>query len=106
MLGSGKAEAVRLKADHASSMLTSESGYPYTFLSSSQQLTGMAMNYTKIGKRLVVIAGSTPANKAAGVREPSPHFPRLDASSSSAMASRSVADDRYEFNVVRSRGES
>jgi len=36
----------------------------------------MAMNNTKIGKRLVVIAGSAPVNKAVSVREPVAPLPK------------------------------
>jgi hypothetical protein len=32
--------------------------------------TGLAMNQTRIGNRLVIIAGTAPANVKAGCREP------------------------------------
>jgi hypothetical protein len=71
------AEAVRRKLVHASNLLTAKVTIRTLFLAQTSTHPGMAMNYTKIGKRLVVIAGSAPAAEATGVREPTAPRPKV-----------------------------
>jgi hypothetical protein len=51
-----------------------ESGYPYT-VGCAITRTGIAMNQIKIGSRIVVIAGTAPAQEKLGYREPTQQRP-------------------------------
>jgi hypothetical protein len=64
-----RAECARLQGRPHQKRVNNESGYPYTFTKIMAQ-TGIAMNQTKIGKRIVVIGGSTPAHQETAFPEP------------------------------------
>jgi len=55
-------------------LLDTKSGYPYTRNNAIAQ-TGINMNQTKIGYRMVVIAGTAPANEKTDYREPTGQRP-------------------------------
>jgi hypothetical protein len=50
-------------------LVDKESGYPYTVAETITRI-GTAMNQTKIGNRVVAIAGTASANEKPGYREP------------------------------------
>jgi hypothetical protein len=58
----------------AQQLLDTGSGYPCTVTNAITR-TGIAMNQIKIGSRIVVIAGTAPAQEKLGYREPTQQRP-------------------------------
>jgi len=64
------------KADRASSLLTVRVAIRTLSLAQANTFKGKAMNYTKIGRRLVVIGSSARVNRATGVPQPTAPRPK------------------------------